>query len=278
MESFFGGLLGGIIANAIFALIVRTFAKLPSSLSRRDPRRASRSIVIMLVTWPLLNIILFIIVAALNESVQFLIPIPISLVTMAILLYLQLNQFWKVGIRGVDKSVGEGIDYLSALKLCKNELKFLGIGASKLTREEEFTNTLSRCITDRPIKLLLLNPEDSRLVKAAQRFGKPNDEYKNNVLGSLRKISELKNKRAFNIEVRFYSTEPVFRLMFIDSSLCLFSYYELGKGEGSQLPQLHIIKADESKPNADSIYYPLEKYFDELWEESELWDFHKYIT
>jgi hypothetical protein len=278
MSSFLWGILSGIIANAIFAIIVKTFARLPSSLSRRDPRRASDSIVVMLVTWPLLNVILFIIVTILEESVLFLIPIPISLITIAILFYMQLNQFWKVGIRGVDQNIGKGIDYKSALRLCKNELKFLGIGASKLTKEHEFIDALSRCVSDKPIKFLLLNPDDTRLVKAAKRFNRPFEEYKKNVITSLRKISEIKRDRDFNIEVRFYSTEPFFRLMFIDSSLCLFSYYELGKGDGSQLPQLHIVKADERKQKAESLYYPLEKYFDELWEDSIEWDFQNHTT
>jgi hypothetical protein len=231
----------------------------------------------MLVSWPLLNVILFIIVVLLKESALFLIPIPISFITVAIIFYMQLNQFWRVGIRGVDKNVGKGINYVNALRLCTNELKFLGIGASKLTRENEFTEALSRCTPSKQIKFLLLNPEDARLIQAARNFNRPTEEYKNNVKKSLQIISTLKRDRAFNIEVRFYATEPVFRLMFIDSSLCLFSYYELGKGEGSQLPQLHIVKADENKPNAESIYYPLEKYFDKLWEESEIWDFQKYI-
>ncbi len=271
-------IIAGIVANAIFALIVWIFVKLPSSLSRRDPRRGSRSLIIMFVIWTLVNVALYISVLILGLSILLLIPILISLITIAVIWYLQVNQYWQVGIRGVDKNIEGGINYLSALKLCKNKLEFLGIGANKLTREEEFEKALSRCRPDKPVKLLLLNPEDFRLQMAAQRFDRPINEYKNNVIGSLRRLSDLRNNRKFNIEVRFYSIEPVFRLMFIDDSLCLFSHYELGKGDGSELPQLHITKANIFKPNSDSIYYPLEKYFDELWGKSEQWDFKTHIT
>ena len=278
VESFIWGVVGGILSNALYALLVRTFVKLPSSLSRRDPRKASRSIVVMLVSWPLLNAILFVVVAFLHAGIQYLIPIPISLITVAIIFFWQINQFWKVGIRGVDQTIAGGIDYSGALRLCHNELKFLGIGASKLTAENEFKKALARCNADKSVKLLLLDPEDERLVESAQRFDRPPAEYKKNVLNSLHKIAELKKDRRFNIEVHFYCSEPIFRLMFIDNSLCLLSYYELGKGEGAQLPQVHVTKAGENRPSSESLFHPLEKYFDELWKNSEAWDFQRHIT
>jgi len=118
---------------------------------------------------------------------------------------------------------------------------FLGTGAAKLTREDEFENAIRRCRPEQPIRFLLCKPTYDFLIEAARRFGVDRDEYKTIVTNSLRKIAELKEKYK-NIEVRFYSQFQVFRLMFIDDSICLVSYNVMGEGDGSQLPQLHILK------------------------------------
>lgn len=270
-------LLYGVLSNALYALFVFMGQRLPSSLSRTDPRKVSRLVVVLIVAWPTANVLYFVLIYMLSKPLSWAIPVPISLITFAILLYLQLNQFWQLGIRGVDASIKKGINYDKALKLCTNELKFLGIGANKLTKEKEFEAAISRCMTNKPIKLLLLDPSDPRLVSSARQFNRPTDEYKRNVQESLRTIADLKTNRAFNIEVHFYSTEPVFRLMFIDDSLCLVSYYELGKGDGSQLPQIHVVKASENRASAKSLFHPLEIYFDEMWKDSTPWDFKEHL-
>ena len=64
--------------------------------------------------------------------------------------------------------------------------------------------------------------------------------------------------------------------MFIDDEICLASYYILGKGDGSQLPQLHIVRSGPST-DVDSLYYGFHKYFENIWEQSDEWDFTKYI-
>jgi hypothetical protein len=64
--------------------------------------------------------------------------------------------------------------------------------------------------------------------------------------------------------------------MFIDDEICLASHYVLGKGDGSQLPQLQIIKGSASR-DINSLYYGFRSYFDNIWQESEAWDFQRYL-
>ena len=167
------------------------------------------------------------------------------------------------------------MNYCKSLTLCHSHLSFLGTGASKLTNESVFEETLKRCIQDHPIRLLLLSPDDDTLKKASRRANKDENEFKNIVKGSLRKIAGLRKKYS-NIEVRFYQTKPVFRLMFIDNSICLLSYNVFGKGDGSQLPQIIVANASDPRRVESTLYYPLQQYFEDLWASSEEWDFVKY--
>lgn len=127
---------------------------------------------------------------------------------------------------------------------------------------------------------MLCAPNDKRLVNAALRCGKAENEYKNIVIDSLRKIARLKMERAICIEVRFYPNnyEPIFRLMLIDDSICLFSYNVWGEGDGSQYPQLHIVNGPQNQRTVQYFYYPLEIYFDNLWDISTPWNFSDYVS
>lgn len=277
-----------VAANLLIMGLQRVRWNLPPLELGGAPRRLHLAILIQLILHGLFNISIFVVVAMANLSIWWLIAIPVSSLVVIVLTWKQLNEvifflwrklnkFVSVGITDADTEVRTGTDYKGALVLCTNELKFLGIGASKLTREPEFENALARCRPDRPIKFLLLNPTDERLVRAAQRFERDRDEYKRIVIDSLGIIAQLRDRRALNIEVRFYSTEPIFRLMFIDDSICLFSYYVLGEGDGSQLPQLHVESAPQAAPSSISFYHALELYFEKLWADSQQWDFKDYL-
>jgi hypothetical protein len=45
---------------------------------------------------------------------------------------------------------------------------------------------------------------------------------------------------------------------------------------GAQLPQLHIVKRSGSQ-GINSLYYGFTSYFENIWEEAEVWDFEKYL-
>ena len=131
------------------------------------------------------------------------------------------------------------------------------------------------------VKHRLSKPTYENLTNAAMRAGKDRDEFRRIVTTSLGRIADIKNSRRLNIEVRFYPEDPkfrpIFRLMFIDNSICLASYNIFGECEGSQLPQLHVVRPPENSRVVHSFYYPLHRYFDWLWELSEPWDFTSFI-
>lgn len=278
MENIWWSVIGGLIVVLLSWLSTWARNRYSLALGRRDPRLPSILFNTLLVVWCLAGIALHAYIIAADQSFLWLLPIYFVW-SLAIVLYLwkQRHRLRNVGIYSADRQISDGVDYRRALALCHNKLKFLGIGASKLTREDEFARALDRCRQDQPAKFLLCKPTDQRLVSAAKKFGKPENEYRDIVINSLRKIAEFKNKRAINIEVRFYPKDPTFRLMLIDDSVCLFSYNVWGEGDGSQYPQLHILNAPPSKRVVHSFYYPLEVYFDNLWDLSEPWNFKDYL-
>ena len=90
-------------------------------------------------------------------------------------------------------------------------------------------------------------------------------------------MKRLKFEQARHIEVRFYSQVPLFRLMFINNKLCIASHYIVGEGDGSRIPQLHVVHRTPLSREVESLYFTLRKYFEQLWKESTPWDFEQYL-
>ncbi|MGA3076173.1 MAG: hypothetical protein ABSG56_21090 [Bryobacteraceae bacterium] len=190
----------------------------------------------------------------------------------------ELNQFWRIGLVGADDQIQAGINFKRALGMVSNSMDFLGIGAAKLTDEKtEFEAAVGRCQRPaRPVRFLLCRPDSDKLIEMAQSAEKDRALYQKKVLDSLRAIADLRIKRAWNVQVRFYPEFPTFRLMFIDDAICLASHYVLGKGSGAELPQLHVVRPTGSR-DVDSLYYGFSSYYDRFWATADDWDFKQYL-
>lgn len=252
-------------------------------LSKRDPRASSWYPYVLVVLWVFANGVGWIVISALSlsRSVKYYILAATTLVIFWTLIA-EIRAFHRVGLVGADKEIRHGVDYDAALRLCSNELSFLGIGAAKLTSEKRFEETLRRCKPDVPIRFLLSKPSRDNLERAARRAARDRDEYKHVVLNSLRTIADVRKRRSLDIEVRFYPPAPhyipIFRLMLIDRELCLLSYNVFGEGSGSQLPQLHLAApVGSAGRDVDSLYWAFEQYFNWLWNLSDSWDFEEYL-
>jgi hypothetical protein len=265
---------GAIVASIIAALIVegtRYFVSTTRVHLIRHQLRARRTVlIVIIVAVTIANPVMW---WYLGDG--YILFFAVSALVLWRFLREELNQFWQVGLIGADRQVEGGVNYSSSLQLCNDSLDFLGIGASKLVREtREFVDAINRCHrSGRPIRFLLCRPDNEQLIEMARQAGRPDGEYQKSVRDSLKVLAELRCGRAKNIEVRFYSRLPLFRLMFIDDSLCLASHYVFGEGDGSHLPQLHVIKSIGLKRrDVESLYHPLRTYFEQLWDESERWD------
>jgi len=266
-------LLSGVLSNAVFALCCWGAKKVSTTLERRNPLYRKVLLLTLLVLWIVLDIFLY----THLSGYRFLLASTFSFVVAAFFTWKELNQFWELGLIGADRQISKGIDFKRSLALCSNSLEFLGIGASKLTREPNFESTMQRCHRSHtPIRFLLCDPQSPELQQIARQAGRDPEEYQRTVRDSLRIIAQQNKDRARNIEVRFYRRLPLFRLMFIDGWLCLASHYVFGEGEGSQWPQLHIRKL-RSRRDVESLYEPFRRYFQELWDEATEWDFASYL-
>lgn len=264
----------GIIAEVILAIASLVFHKLRDSLERLHPLARPVGLGVLALVYVGANV--FIQACSIPYSLLLFI---VSTCIFGFVVFTEFEAFWRLGLLGVDRTISGGIDYRKSLNLCTDRLEFLGIGASKLTNEREvFRAAIDRCHRpDRPIRFLLCPPNHEGLIHSARQAGRPDIEYQEKVKSSLRELRDLNKKQAKNIQVRFYKNLPLFRLLFVNDTFCLASHYILGEGEGSQLSQLHVWKKPPGRRDNESFYSPLRRYYEQLWDEAEPWNFETYL-
>ena len=218
----FHSILVNLISSVIFLLLMLGASKISRPLSQwlyRSRIYSNRILVLIVWTlWLLSNAIY-----GYYELPHFALFGLATFVLVSLFIWRELNQFSNAGLIRLDHSVGEGLSYDHALRLCANQIEFLGIGAAKLTSSPEFEKAIERCNRPLvPMRFLLTKPGNPLLIEAAkQRDVNPSD-YSKRVEDSLGKLARLKNDRGMNIEVRFYPSTsardlPLLRLMFIGS-------------------------------------------------------------
>ncbi len=267
-------IIEGVVGDALYGALVAVTLWIARKLDRSRPRSRQSFLLIAAILTIAANVALYYIVGTV-----FPLFTTVLLIIVFAVFWLQIRQFWNVGLIGADQSISQGIDYRRSLRMCNNSLSFLGVGARKLTgAAPDFEQAMQRCNrTNRPIRFLLCRPDSQLLEKAAHGAGRPPEEYRRRVTESLRVIADLRNNRSWNIEVRFYEVpHPLFRLMFVDDWLCLASHYVFGEGDGSQWPQLHVRRSTTER-DVNSLYHPFSEYFEQLWNEAASWDFNEYL-
>lgn len=266
-------LLVGVLGNAAFGGLLLILTRLGRQFQRQQPKARVAGLIVSSVIFVVVNVLFW-------HYAQRLVTLFLILST-AILVFgwwWEIRHFWSLGILGVRSPSTEARRYDGALALCTNSLDFLGVGAHKLTsRKAAFEAAVKRCHReDRPIRFLLCEPNNHELVKMAQRAGRSDTEYQENVRASLRVLKWFREQRAVNIEVRFYSELPVFRLMFANDDLCLVSHYVFGEGDGSDGSEVYV-SSDVGERDTLSIYYGFKQYFETMWNRSTTWDFQTHL-
>lgn len=274
LQDFSKEVSAGILADVILAIASLVYHKLRDALERLHPFARPVGLGVLALLYVGANV--FIQSCSIPYSLLLFI---VSTCIFGFVVFAEFEAFWRLGLLGVDRTIAKGIDYRKSLNLCTDSLEFLGIGASKLVNEREaFRAAIDRCHrSDRPIRFLLCPPDHEGLIQSARQAGRPDIEYQEKVKSSLRELCDLRTKQAKNIQVRFYKNLPLFRLLFVNDTFCLASHYILGEGEGSQLSQLHVWKKPPGCRDIESFYSPLRRYYEQLWNEAEPWDFKIYL-
>lgn len=130
---------------------------------------------------------------------------------------------------------------------------------------------------------MLLSPPDHPLLEMlAKRNRVDPNEYSKNVRESLRRIAKVKADRALDIQVRFYPLQEdkdlqIFRLMFLNNAICLWSWTVWGPHLGNDNPQVVLLNLKESSQTG--AYSAFHDYFKRLWDDPkcEVVELAKYI-
>lgn len=177
--------------------------------------------------------------------------------------YLLLGQY-AAGILKVDFGAKTGITFKQSLNYCRQSFRFLGVGASKLTEdEEEFSSMVSRCIQHgEPPQLVLCDPSSPVIKKLEGIAQTTRSKFASKVRKSYTAILNIEQEIAHRLDVRQYHANdygelPFFRLLFIDNELCLASGGLYGNQDhGVSIPQILITKRKNP-----GLYTALERYY-----------------
>lgn len=190
-------------------------------------------------------------------------------------IWFAIYQLNTAGVYGADEKIKNGLDYLTILKLTKDDFKFIGTGASKLTENKEaFKDCIRRVNSAGKVPKFILCDENSiALEKLAQQANISKDDYKKNVRNS-RELLETLKEEGLKIEIRKYNVDeislmPIFRLTLINGNFSVVSYslFNDPKHKGEELSQVHLCDSKNSRGYSVSLYHGFEKYFDNLWNE-----------
>lgn len=197
------------------------------------------------------------------------------LVTIANIVLTQtvLDKLSAVGIMNAFPKTSSGISAENSLDRVKKSVDFLGIGAKKLTdNTEKFEAMLKRCKNaNGAVRFLLSDPENSALEEIASHNERDKSIYKLRVKEGIKEVFHQAQRVGVRFEVRLYNLDqkfplPPFRLMFVDSAFCLFSYVKWNNKEGLDNPQL--VLRDGSRGNRHSLYSAFHDYYESIWEKA----------
>ncbi len=274
-------LLQGVLSNLLFQISIFFFGKVSSEFrlymfklqNAEDISKAIKRLIFLIVLNSIFAAIIFYFLPAV-----FIHSLVIS--TFLLLFYVGYilvicRQFFKkmkiAGIDMVDSTVEKGIDYKQSLNLCQHSIKFLGIGAHKLTQLSEFQDAIRRCDSSGVAKgkksFLICDPNSEALIEMERKNQRNSGNYKEKIISSLRKIKELRDQ---HIDIKLYLYKPkkiedipVFRLFFFDEDSVLVSFYAINQNneEGKKLPQIMLSRTGASA----TFFYAFENYYEHIY-------------
>jgi hypothetical protein len=175
----------------------------------------------------------------------------------------------------VDFGANKGISFAQSMDRCKKSFRFLGVGAAKLTVEEDsFRAMAGRCIQNgHQPQLLLCDPASPVIEKLEGIAQVRRKNFSGKVEKSYAAIRAVEDELSTTLDVRQYlaadyDAMPLFRLLFIDDEYCLACGGHYGKADhGVDIPQLLI-----SRAQSPALYTALDRYFKHAWAKGTPWD------
>jgi hypothetical protein len=205
-------------------------------------------------------------IKSLSFTNKILLGIGIFLVFILIVFFYKysylLSSLDDIGIKSV--KFGKHIPKISEYNLKTNgDFYFLGISAKRIINNLEIQEKIIQIArtNNHSVKFLLLNPNSTFIQKAADRENTSKEIWQSEIISVVAKIKELKEKNNLNIEVKYYSFMPIWRLIIMNGNLMYLTYFTDNR-EGIESPMLELI--DES--DGDNIYRAYKDMFYGIWE------------
>ncbi len=276
----------GILSNVAFNLVLIVFGLINRDLKLynfkfRDSNLMAGAIkkIIYVAVLNILFLLLMFFTGWISDTAVRLAIATSALVVLAYIFYILFGcwtifkRMYIAGISEVDDTVEGGITYKKSLDLSDQSIRFLGVGAHKLTQLDEFHEAIERCEQNGTGEksFLICDPRSAALAKMEQRNQQNQGNYKEKIIETLREILKLKSQH-YNIKVYLYSSEniediPVFRLFFINSDSVLVSFYAVNRNNdaGKKLPQIRFTRTG----NNSTFFFAFENYYKNILSSSQ---------
>jgi cytidyltransferase-like protein len=179
----------------------------------------------------------------------------------------------RLAIVGADHSPSFGLSYVSALERVNSSMRFLGVGAYKITCEDEFAAAADRVFEHRNGRMdfLLCDPLSNVLPTYAKARKKSSAEHFQHLRESLERLRAYKASNPNRVKIKFYRADDLLRqaatrLMFINNEECVVTPQSFGGDDmGTKQPQLLLAKSASSNTEAN-LYRSFQTYFDLQWQ------------
>ena len=144
----------------------------------------------------------------------------------------------------------------------RNEIVFFGISAKRSVTDDTFRRALER-IENRQLRLrfLILDPSCSAFEERAQEQGEPSDTWRADQQTTTSRLSAYKRLMNLNIELRYFSSYPIWRAIIIDREQVFVSTFLPGK-RGTEACQYSLNAANEE------LAYGLVKFYHTTWKQA----------
>ena len=208
------------------------------------------------------------IIQAFAETSRFPVVIFLMVALICVMLLLgifvqRLRDLRVLGIKRWESSMAVGTTTEECMKHSHRHLAFLGIAATKWTRDETRLCDMLRHHASRGggARFLLLDP-DSPACQEFNSIKQNNDTSLADIIrDSVRRLIQLRDNHHLPIEVKYYSSQPIFRITILDESTIIVGLYSHSSSTGQDTPQLFF----EHGSSEWSYYYAFNALFASMW-------------
>ena len=180
-------------------------------------------------------------------------------------MYVQrIRDLRSLGIDRWENSMEVGTTTEKCIHNSRVSLSFLGIAATKWTRDEKILSNMLRrhAAHGGRARFLLLDPDSEECNKFSKITQRDNKSLRDTIKESANCLIQLRDKHKLPIEIKYYSSQPIFRITIVDENSIIVGLYSHNALTGEDAPQLFLKQSSSEW----SYYFAFNALFTAMWQ------------